>query len=403
MKIAHFHCASGVSGDMCLGALVDAGASLTALRREIKKLRLRGYTISATEVMRAGLRATKVHVRLTRAAKGAAPEDARKLRHVRAMIKASTLAPDIKQKSLAVFQRIFEAEARVHGSTPGKVHLHELGAVDAMVDILGTVICLDLLAIERVTCSPINLGSGTVETSHGSLPVPAPATAELLAGAPVYCEGQGELATPTGAALMTTLASEYSEMPPMRLLCTGTGAGGMDTAGRPNILRTMIGQQDQGAASDTVTVIETNIDDMNPEIYGHVMELLFETGALDVWLTPVIMKKSRPGTVLSVMCDEAVAPALSEIILTETTTLGLRLHTASRTALMRQSRKVQTPYGPIRLKDAYVGGQLARTSVEYEDAHAAARRHKVPLREVMHSARLASEAHSGRARRAKKH
>lgn len=386
MKIAHFHCAAGISGDMCLGALVDSGAPLSALKRELKKLRLKGFAISASEVMRGGLRATKVDVDITQS-----HTEARKLRQVRAIINASSLSPAIKKKGLAVFQRIFEAEAIAHASTPGRVHLHELGAVDAMVDIMGTIICLDLLQIQRVTCSPINLGSGTVETSHGTLPVPAPATAELLKGAPVYCNGEGELTTPTGAALMAEVSDDYSDLPAMRLLCTGSGAGSMDFPRRPNILRVMIGQG-QETTPGRVIVMETNIDDMNPEIYGHVMDLLLEAGALDVWLTPVIMKKSRPGIVLSLMCEDgAVAETLSEIILTETTTLGLRRYTADRMALRRHTRKVNTPYGPITLKDAYMGTSLARTSVEYEDARAAARKHKVPLREVMRSA-LASHA-----------
>lgn len=369
---------------MCLGALVDAGVPLGSLRRELNKLGLKGYTLSISEAMRAGLRASSVAVNISKSS-----TSAKKLKDVRAIINSSSLSPAIKKKGLAVFQLLFEAEALVHGTTPGRAHLHELGAVDAMVDIMGTIICLDLLGIERIACSGINLGSGSVETSHGILPVPAPATTELLKGIPVYSDGEGELATPTGAALMAGLARSFGPMPAISIDAIGIGAGGRDMPERPNVLRVFVG----GSATaepggEKVTVIETNIDDMSPELYGYVIERLFEAGALDVWTTPVNMKKNRPATMLSAMCMEQDAPALMEIILTETTTFGLRHYTAGRVTLGRSTRKVKTPYGEITMKDAYMAGQLIKSSPEYEDACLLARKHKVPLSEVMDAARL---------------
>jgi uncharacterized protein (TIGR00299 family) protein len=382
MKTAYFHCFSGISGDMCLGALLDAGAPFNSLKRDLKKLGLKGYTVSLSEEKRAGLRASKVTVNVRETTAGA-----KKLRDVRAIINGSSLTPTIKRKGLNVFQKIFEAEALVHGTTPGRTHLHELGAVDAMVDIMGTIICLDLLGIERVACSEINLGSGTVDTSHGTLPVPAPATTELLKGVPVYSEGRQELTTPTGAALMSSLAGSFGSMTAMRVEATGTGAGERDFPGRANVLRVLVGTTTTGENSDqNVTVIETNIDDMSPEVYGHVMDLLFEAGALDVWMTPVIMKKSRPAILLSAICQEHEAPALMEIILKETTTLGLRHYSAGRVTLERSTRRIKTVFGNIMVKDAFLGGRHIKSSPEYEDARRAARKHGVSLRDVMEAA-----------------
>jgi uncharacterized protein (TIGR00299 family) protein len=313
MSAAYFHCFSGISGDMCLGALLDAGASFNSLKKDLGKLGLEGYVLSLSEVRRAGLRASRVTVKIREKTAGA-----KKLRDVRAIINASSLRPSIKKKGLSVFTRLFESEALAHGTTPGRAHLHELGAVDAMVDIMGTIICLDLLGVKSVACSEINLGSGTVNTAHGTLPVPAPATAELLKGMPVYSDGQGELTTPTGAALISALSESFGPMPAMSIEAIGTGAGSRDVPGRANVLRVLVGEVATGGnTGQSVTVIETNIDDMSPEIYGHVMDLLFEAGALDVWMTPVVMKKSRPATVLSAICDEKDAPALMDIILTD--------------------------------------------------------------------------------------
>ena len=376
---------------MLLGALVDAGMPINRLKKELKKLKLKGYSITLSEVKRKGIRAAKVDVKLI----GQAQTPARKLRDVRAIIKNSTLSPEIKKNGLSIFKRIFEAEAHVHGTTAGRVHLHELGAVDAIVDIMGTLICLDHLGVTSIKCSPINLGSGTINTRHGTLPVPAPATAEMLKGIPVYSEGRGELTTPTGAAIISTLCQEFGPMPAMKISSIGTGAGSRQESDMPpNTLSLYLGrpyQQSNTSDNTTVTVMETNIDDMSPEIYAHVMELLFKAGALDVWLTPIIMKKSRPATTLSALCHEKHVHELGRIILSQSTALGLRIRQEKRTTLKRNVRKVNTPYGSLRVKDAFMDGRLIRSIPEYEDAHEAAIKHNVPIMDVMQACQHAAE------------
>lgn len=387
MKTAYLQLHSGISGDMCLGAFMDAGVSISALRGELKKLGLTGYTLKAEEAVRGGFRGTRATVKL----KGKdAP--ARKLSRVRSIIKGSTLSSNVKKRGLDMFQRIFEAEARVHGTTAGRVHLHELAATDALVDIMGAAICMDILGIVRLHCSGVNLGTGTVETAHGTLPVPAPATAELLKGIPVFARGEGELTTPTGAVIVSTLCEGYGPMPPMTIEAIGVGVGQRKgTPELPNLIRLFIGQATQTATeAGGVRIIETNIDDMSPEIYEHVTGLLFEQGALDVWITPVIMKKSRPAAVLGTMCTEDCAHEVMETILRETTTLGLRHYSAGRVALERRTRRVNTPYGTLRVKDAFMGDKLLRSVPEYGDAARAARKHKAALLDVMDAARRAA-------------
>ena len=301
MTLAYFDCFSGISGDMTLGALVDAGVGIDALRAELAKLGLPGYEIKSEKVMRAGLAATKVHVILNEQ-----EQPARHLSDIRRIIEASTLSSSIKQKSIAIFVKLAEAEASVHGTTPDKVHFHEVGAVDAIVDIVGTIIGLDLLGITAVAGSPINVGSGTIKTAHGILPVPAPATVELLKGIPAYGSSiPFELTTPTGAAIISTLSSSFGPMPRMRINRIAHGAGSKDFQGRPNILRLMIGELVAAYEEDTSIIIETNIDDMNPQIYDHVIDRLMKAGAHDVYLTPIIMKKGRPAILLSALTDNA--------------------------------------------------------------------------------------------------
>ena len=291
MTLAYFDCFSGISGDMTLGALVDAGVSIDALRAELAKLNLPGYEITAEKVMRSGISATKVHVRLDDK-----PQPARHLSDIRKIIEASKLSASIKQKSISIFERLAAAEARVHGTTPDKVHFHEVGAVDAIVDIVGSVIGLEMLGITTIAGSPINLGSGTIKTAHGTLPVPAPATAELLKGIPSYGSSVPfELTTPTGAVIVSTLSSSFGPMPQMRVSQTAYGAGGKDIPGQPNVLRLMIGEPASSYDEDTSIVIETNIDDMNPQLYEHVIDKLMQQGAHDVYLTPIIMKKGQAG------------------------------------------------------------------------------------------------------------
>ena len=380
---------------MLLGALVDAGMPLGKLKKELKKLRLTGYTLSHSEVKRKGLHAAKVDVKLT----GKAQPPARKLRDVRAIIKNSTLSPEIKKKGLTIFGRLFEAEAHVHGTTTGRVHLHELGAVDAIVDIMGVLICLDHLGIHSIKCSPVNLGSGTINTAHGIMSVPAPATAALLVNIPVYSEGSGELTTPTGAAIISTLCHEFGQMPSMKISSIGTGAGSRQERDMPpNTLSLYLGSRYQQAGNSstspnhrTVTVMETNIDDMNPEIYAHIIELLFEAGALDVWLTPIVMKKSRPAATLSAICYQEHVHALGRIILSQSTALGLRIRHEERMTLKRNVRKVKTPYGSLRVKDAFIDGKLIRSVPEYEDSHKAALKHDVPIMDVMQACERAAK------------
>ncbi len=381
MKSVYFDCFSGISGDMCLGALVDAGVPLGALKRGLKKLPLGGYRIEGEKVKRSGLAATKVTVKAT--------DGGRRLwKDVRETIGKSTLSPWVRDQGLKVFRALFMAEAEVHGGRYDRVHLHELGAVDALVDVIGTLICLEALGVEKVFSSPVNLGGGTVGTSHGLLPVPAPATAELLKGLRAYSTGvDAELATPTGAAILKALSSASGPMPPMLVEAVGTGAGQRDFNDRPNVLRAFVGDASVEAASgDGVTVIETNIDDMNPEIYGHLMEALFKKGALDAYLTQVIMKKGRPGVKLTVLSPEDRVHELSGVVFSETTTLGLRFWRAERVVLPRAVRTVRTEYGDIRLKEARLGDKALRAVPEYEDCRRAAKKHGVPLLEVMRKA-----------------
>lgn len=378
MRTAYFDCFSGISGDMCLGALVDAGVPIEELGRRLKKLKLKGYTLSAIKVKRAGIAATKVDVHITN---GAAVQ--RKWKDVEKIIRASGLPPAITRQGLAVFRALFEAEARVHGEAFNSIHLHELGAVDCFIDIFGTLLGLDLLGIEAVYASPINLGGGRVKTCHGTLPVPAPATTELLKGVPVYADnGTFEMTTPTGAALIKTLARGFGGLPPFVPETIGTGAGGKDPESMPNVLRIMIGAAEQAAPADRVTVIETNIDDMNPQLCEYVTEQLFRAGALDVWLTQIMMKKMRPAVKLSVLCTQEDVTRMTGIILSETTSIGVRYYAASRILMEREIREVRTEHGPVRVKTSRYGA-IRKSSPEYEDCKKIAEKSGIPLRNVM--------------------
>ncbi len=382
MKIAWFDCFSGISGDMCLGALVDAGVPLGALAKELKKIPIQGYKLMSDKVKRCGIAATKVDVVIDKKHSGE-----RRWDHIQNIVKRSTLSPSIKKKGLSVFTSIFEAEAKVHGEPPGEIHLHELGAVDCVVDIFGTLIGLEILGIKEVYASPINLGSGTVKTSHGILPVPAPATAELLKGIPVYSSGDPfEKTTPTGAGLIRTLAHGFGSIPAFAPDTTGIGAGGKDPASMPNVLRIIIGDTSHVAGQDTVVVIETNIDDMNPQIYEYVSERLFDAGALDVWLTQIMMKKMRPAAKLSVICSRNELPVMTEIILRETTSIGIRWYETARTIMEREIRNVETGYGTVGIKIAR-SGNIAKATPEYEDCRKLAKKNCVPLAQVMEKAK----------------
>lgn len=384
--IAYFNCTSGISGDMILGALVDAGVPLEKLKKELSKLPVSGYELKARRVKRGGLKATKVEVVI----KGSGVRgqgSAKKWQDIEKMIKTSSLSEEIKEKGLLIFKRLFEAEAKVHGERMQDVHLHELGAVDCVVDIFGALIGLDLLGIDTIYSSPLNLGSGTIKTEHGVLPVPAPATVRLLKGVPVYSSGvQFELTTPTGAVLISSLAKEFGSLPKIHILKSGIGAGDKYFREQPNVLTMIVGQSTEHRAQNIdngITVIETNIDDMNPQVYEYVMDKLFSAGALDVFLTQIIMKKGRPGIKLSVLCDENKREKLIEIILKETTSIGVRFYRAERKVLEREFKLVKTEFGNINLKVSCSGKDIKKASPEYEDCRKAAKKYNVHLLEVM--------------------
>ncbi len=382
MKFAYFDCFSGISGDMVLGALVDAGAELGALEREMRKLRLTGWTISAERVKRKAIAATKVHV------EAGASHHHRHLSDILKMIDEAGLTTKAAERARNIFQRLGEAEAKVHNIPVEKVHFHEVGAVDSIIDIVGAAIGFDLLGIDSFACSAMDVGGGRVETEHGVLPVPAPATAELLRGVPTFSSGvQKELVTPTGAAIATTLATSYGKIPAMQLKAVGYGAGSADLAEQANVLRILIGESVEkktGTHWDApVAVIEANVDDMSPQIYGYFAEQALAAGALDVFSSPVQMKKNRPGQLITLLCEPANRDRLIDLIFRETTTIGVRTHEVFRRTLERQSVAVETPLGTVRMKVARMNGTLLNAAPEYEDCQRIAAEKGVPLKQVL--------------------
>jgi len=389
LKVLHFDCFSGISGDMALGALVDAGLDYRAWTAELEKLGLPGYTVSRKRVSRCGISGTKLSV------KAAHGQPFRNLADIEKLINRSKITKAAKLNSLKIFRRLGEAEARVHGVPIEKVHFHEVGAVDSIVDIAGTAIALDMMGIGRVTASALNLGSGQVKFSHGTFPVPAPATAELVKGFPAYMsETKAELTTPTGAAIVTAIASDFGPMPAMTVSKTGCGAGGKDFPETPNLLRVFIGEDGEGGyVRDTVNLIETNIDDMDPRVYGHVMDMLFEAGAKDVWITPILMKKSRPAVTLSVLSGYGTTPAMVDIIMAETTTFGVRVSSVSRHMLERAFEEVETRHGKVRVKVGSAGGRVLKAVPEYEDVKALAEKSGKGIIGIIREAEGASVKH----------
>jgi len=378
LKTVYFDCFCGISGDMVLGALTDAGLDFKAWLAEVEKLGLNGTAISKKKVKRAGLAGTKVTVKVTQ------PQPARHLAEIEKLIGRAKISPYAKEKSIAVFRRLAEAEAKAHGVSVEKVHFHEVGAVDSIIDIVGSIIALEMLGIKSILSSPLNLGSGTVRFSHGTFPVPAPATAALIKGFPAYAsEIKAELTTPTGAALITALAESAGPMPQMTSEKTGYGAGDRELPEMPNMLRVFIGETAGSYEQDTVSIIEANIDDMDPRIYEYVMERLLKAGAVDVWLTPIVMKKSRPGITLSAMADASKTSTLVDIIMAETTTFGVRIYEASRRKLARDFKEVSTKYGKVSVKVGLIGGKAVKAVPEYEDVKAAAMKAGRPFREIL--------------------
>jgi uncharacterized protein (TIGR00299 family) protein len=379
MKICYLDAFSGISGDMTVGALIDAGADSSQLVRALDELGT-GAKFEVEKTKRRGIAASKFRV-LGGDAKGH-----RHLKHILEIIAKSGISARAKQNASAVFQRLGEAEAKVHDVSIEKVHFHEVGAVDSICDIVGACVGLDLLDIGAVYCSAVNVGSGTVKTEHGVLPVPAPATTELLTGKPIYARGPSlELTTPTGAAIATTLAAEFGPPPPMCLIASGYGAGDYDFPEHANVLRVLIGETSGAAESTTIMVLEANIDDSSPQVLGYAMERLLESGALDVTLSSVLMKKNRPGTLLRVIARPEDRETLARVIFEETSTLGLRIYSAERRVKERHSVEIATPHGTVRMKIAENGS----FAPEYDDCRDLARKTGLPLKQILAEANLA--------------
>jgi uncharacterized protein (TIGR00299 family) protein len=388
MKIAYFDCLSGISGDMTLGALVDAGVDLAALQAGIDSLKLpKAVKLTASEVKRKGFRATKVNVEHE-------PEQAhRHLHHIVDMIDASdVITPPQKDLAKRIFTRLGEAEAKVHGTTIRKVHFHEVGAVDSIADIVGSAIGITLLGVDRIVCSPVPVGGGYIEIEHGRVTVPAPATAELLKGIPIAASAvQMELTTPTGAAIVSAVSDEYGPLPSMSLTTIAYGAGERELKEQANVVRLMIGEAEQTQLRDQVLVLETNLDDISGEIIGHTTAKLFEAGALDVYTTSIHMKKNRPGVLLTVLCGGELAPKMEKIIFRETGTLGIRRWPVSRHKLERRAHAVSTPHGQIEGKVAVLSDGSLSFSPEFESCRRLAEQTSLPLRDIYETAMRAFE------------
>jgi uncharacterized protein (TIGR00299 family) protein len=377
--LCYFDAFSGISGDMLVGALADAGASEAAIASAIDSMQI-GARVSFEKVKRRGIGATKFHVVAEETTKH------RHLPHILKMIEKAEMPDGAKQNAARVFQRLGEAEAGVHRVPIEKVHFHEVGAADSIADIVGACLGLELLGVTSIACSAVNVGSGTVKTEHGVLPVPAPATAALLAGCPVYARGpELELTTPTGAAVATALATSWGPMPPLKLTAQGYGAGGYDFPEHANVLRVMLGEPTGATEATTISVIEANVDDSNPQVLAFAAERLFDRGALDVTLQPIVMKKGRPGALLRVLAKIEDREALAQIVFAETSTFGLRMYAAERRVQAREWVEVATRHGQVRVK---VSGEGAYAP-EYEDCRKLALASGAPLKDIVAEANYA--------------
>ncbi|KAA6328808.1 hypothetical protein EZS27_022329 [termite gut metagenome] len=395
MKILYFDCFSGISGDMTLSALLDLGIDKDILVNELKKLGLNGWEIAVTNVSKHGIEAKHVDVVLENGIWGKVTgmfhhhhshsHVHRNMGDIARIIDASGISSGAKELAKRIFMRLALAEAKVHGSTPEEVHFHEVGAMDSIIDIVGAAICIDILSPDKVYASALHDGYGFVKCQHGTIPVPVPAVTEVLSARGVsfkQLDIEGEMMTPTGAAIVAELAESFGSMPEMKITKTGYGAGKKDFP-IPNLLRVMLGETVATTEqSDSVTVIETNIDDTTPEILGYVMERLFEAGAKDVFFIPIQMKKNRLATLLSVICDEVETALMEHIIFTETSTIGLRKYSVTRSCLPRKAVTVATPYGNAEAKEVTFEG-TTRTTLEYDDACRLARAKNVPLRDIL--------------------
>ena len=413
MKILYFDCFNGVSGDMVLGALLDAGLPLEELRRALGSLAIEGASISTTRVLRAGVAATKFLVH----EHDRAPADShshqhhhdqhhhdqhhapaavahhhahRSLAEINALIERSALSAAGQARAKALFLRLGEAEAAIHDVAIDKIHLHEVGALDSIIDIVGAVFALEWFGVERYVCSPLNVGGGMVHSAHGHFPVPAPATVKLLGDAPVYSSGvQSELVTPTGALLVTSYASTFGPVPPMTFGQVGYGAGDRDLPGTPNVLRVLVGESTDQPGIERIIVLECEIDDMNPQIFGLVMDRLYAAGALEVYFVAVQMKKNRPGTLVTILARPEQRQELTGIVFRETTTIGVRYHEVMRERLDREIVAVETPLGTVRFKEARLGGATVNAAPEFEDCLRIASERGIPLKDVQAAANKA--------------
>jgi pyridinium-3,5-bisthiocarboxylic acid mononucleotide nickel chelatase len=391
MKLAYLDCSSGISGDMFLAALIDAGVPGDQLFGELKKLPLGFYEFKRTRAVRSSLVGTRIDIRVPR------EQPHRHLSDIKTLIEQAGLPERAARNASKIFSSLAEVEAKLHNTTPDQIHFHEVGAVDAILDIVGVCVGIELLGVTDLICSPLNVGGGRVNAAHGTLPIPAPATTELLKGVPVYSTGvEGELVTPTGAALVTGLASEFGPLPAMKIESIGYGAGAKDFPGHPNIARLFVGERTEIIAGakglpgdEVVSVIEANLDDMNPQIYGYLQEQALAAGALDVTCTSTQMKKNRPGLTISILCEPAKSDALSQLLFEQTTTIGVRIYEARRKVLEREHVTVETAYGPIRIKEARSAGKVMNATPEFDDCQKLANEKLVPLKEVMAAAEAA--------------
>jgi len=401
MRTLYFDCFAGISGDMTIGALLDAGVRFEDLREQLRTVPLRDYEISAERVIRGSLAATKFTVAFQES-----EHHERHLSDIADLVQRSQLSETTKARAIQIFEKLAAAEAHVHGKTIEEVHFHEVGAVDSIIDIVGAVICFELLSIEKFVSSPLRVGSGSIQAAHGTLPIPAPGTAEILRGIPLYAgEREGEFVTPTGAAIIASLCENFGALPSLEIDTIGYGAGTRNPKGFSNVLRVICGKAVDEQADEKMTgqqlpekytsgnteaqsvqVIETNIDDMNPQSYGFIMDKAFALGALDVFLTPVQMKKNRPGVLLTVLCREEQFASLVDLLLTETTTLGVRYYQAQRRILERQIETVQTEFGEVRIKIAWQGERILHFQPEFDDCAQIAEKADVSLLDVQQAA-----------------
>ena len=386
MKILYFDCFAGAAGDMILGGLIDAGVPFEAVQQALGSLAVDGFTVSTDRVLKTGVSSLKFRVTEhadPAADHGAATHRHYHLKHVYAAIEKSALSAAGKARALRMFQRLADAEAAIHGSTMDTVHLHEVGAVDSIIDIVGTVAAMEWMDAARVVVSPVNVGGGMVKTAHGVFPVPAPATVRLLGAMPTYSSGaQMETLTPTGALILTEYADAFGAMPAMRVTSVGYGAGDRDLPETPNAVRVFVGEADAQAPAMQVAVLACEIDDMNPQIFGPLMDRLYAGGALEVFYAPVQMKKNRPGTLVTVVCRLHDRRHLTDLVFRETTTIGVRYHEMARECLDRETVPVTTPWGEVRVKVARRGADVLNAQPEFDDVAALAAAHGVPVKEL---------------------